>query len=345
MNRLTNWIIALGIMGLIAFNVPMPYYLMQPGSAEEIAPMVKIETSEYVEKGAFLLTTVYMGPANLLTYGYASVFDERTELIPKEYIMNEGESSEEYNARQALIMEKSQNEAILVGFQAAGVPIEVKNQGVVVMTVLDNMPAAKVLNIGDVILTIDGKPIRLANDLIDMVKGKKEGDILNLGIKRDGESLSVEVELAAFEREGEVNPDAPKFGIGISPEDFLAIKPSIPVTIDAGAIGGPSAGLMFSLEIFNQLTVTDWTKGYRIAGTGTITAKGEIGQIGGIEYKVYSADQDNVDIFFVPKDKHTYDSNEKKAKEAAARIKTEMQLVPVANFKEAVDFLKRLDPK
>jgi PDZ domain-containing protein len=345
MNKIKRSILVLIVIGLISFNIPMPYYVMQPGTAEEIGPMIEIENTDYVEKGTFLLTTVFMGEANLLTYGYATVFDGRSELIPKEHILSEGESPENYTARQTLVMEKSQSESILVGFRAAGVPIEAEHQGVVVMTILENMPAAKVLKVGDVIRTINEKPIRLADDLIDTVKGKKEGDAIKLGIEREGKSLSVEVKLAAFDLKEPVHPDAPKFGIGISLEDSLAIKPSKKVTIDAGAIGGPSAGLMFSLEIFNQLTSTDWTKGYRIAGTGTIDADGDVGQIGGVEFKIYAAAQEDVDIFFVPKDLQTHDTNEKKAKEAAEQIKTDMRVIPIANFKDAMEYLKRMEPK
>jgi PDZ domain-containing protein len=338
-------LIVIALLGLIGFNIPMPYYLLQPGTADNIRPMVTIEGAANVEKGSFLLTTVLMGKANLLTYGYANVFDERVDLIPSDLILHQGESPEQYNERQSLVMEKSQNEAILVAFQAAGIPIEVKHQGVTVMTVLEGMPAAGVLQFGDVIHSINGKRIQLAEELIQTVEEKKAGDKLILGIERDDKQQTVEIVLAPFKREGAADPDAPKVGIGIALEDFLAIKPSRKVTINAEDIGGPSAGLMFSLEIFNQLTETDWTKGYQIAGTGTINSQAQVGQIGGIEHKIYTADQEGVDIFFAPKDIYESDTNEKKAKKAAARINTKMRIISVATFQEALDFLNKLEVK
>jgi PDZ domain-containing protein len=338
-------LIVVTLLGLIGFNIPMPYYLVQPGTAEEIRPMVTIEGASEVEKGNFLLTTVLMGKANLLSYGYASVFDERVDLIPSDLVLHRGESPEQYNKRQFLVMEKSQNEAILVAFQAAGVPIQVTHQGVTVMTVLEGMPAANALMIGDVIQSVNGKPIQAARELIDTVKGKKAGDKLTLGIKRDGQKKTVELVLAPFKREEPAPPNAPTVGIGVAPEDLIAIKPSRKVTINAGDIGGPSAGLMFSLEIYNQLTEVDWTKGYQIAGTGTINAEGLVGQIGGIEHKVYAADHEGVDIFLVPKDVDESDSNEKNAKKAAAHIKSKMKIVPVATFKEALGYLDKLEVK
>jgi PDZ domain-containing protein len=100
---------------------------------------------------------------------------------------------------------------------------------------------------------------------------------------------------------------------------------------------------MFALEILNQLTPGDLTRGLKIAGTGTISAEGEVGQIGGVEQKVMAADREGADLFFVPADVRPGDSNQSKAEAVAREIGSRMKIVPVHSLEEAVRYLKRMD--
>lgn len=96
---------------------------------------------------------------------------------------------------------------------------------------------------------------------------------------------------------------------------------------------------MFTLEIYNQLTPGDLTKGHRIAGTGTITKEGVVGAIGGVVHKIVAADRKEAEIFFVPKD------NYKEAAAKAEQIGTKMKLVPVSTVDDALAYLKTLSVK
>ena len=100
--------------------------------------------------------------------------------------------------------------------------------------------------------------------------------------------------------------------------------------------GGPSAGFMQALAIYNQLTDFDYTRGLKICGTGTININGTVGEIGGIKQKIYTANLSNVDIFLCP------NSNYDEAKEAYDKLNTKMKLVKVSNFDEAIDYLYEL---
>jgi PDZ domain-containing protein len=106
---------------------------------------------------------------------------------------------------------------------------------------------------------------------------------------------------------------------------------------------------MFSLEMYAQLTGTDVTKGYRIAGTGTITPQGEVGVIGGIQHKIVAADREHADIFFAPKDwkgpKGTSIPNYTDAANEAKKIGSKMKVVPVATMDDALQYLAGLTPK
>ncbi|WP_369813161.1 S16 family serine protease [Virgibacillus halodenitrificans] len=135
-----------------------------------------------------------------------------------------------------------------------------------------------------------------------------------------------------------------KVGIGIRLVTDRSVTVDPEVHFSSGRIGGPSAGLMFSLEIFDQLTEEDFTRGYEIAGTGEIDYNGNVGRIGGIDKKVVAADREGADIFFAPNENGNKDSNYQVAKEKAAEIDTSMKIVPVNTFQDAVDYLKGLKP-
>jgi PDZ domain-containing protein len=106
---------------------------------------------------------------------------------------------------------------------------------------------------------------------------------------------------------------------------------------------------MFSLEIYNQLVPGDLTKGYRIAGTGTIDEDGKVGPIGGIRHKVVAADREKADFFFAPKDWTPPSGspviNAGDAQDEARKIGSSMKVVPVASFEEAVAYLNALPAK
>ena len=120
------------------------------------------------------------------------------------------------------------------------------------------------------------------------------------------------------------------------------------IEIRTDNIGGPSAGLMFALEIYDQLTKEDLTRGYRIAGTGTLAPDGKVGRIGGIEQKVIAAHKSGAEIFFAPKEDGEQgigELNYEAALRTAKDIGTDMKIVPVASFDEAVRYLEELPPK
>ena len=133
--------------------------------------------------------------------------------------------------------------------------------------------------------------------------------------------------------------------------DHTAIKSDTQVTIDSGSIGGPSAGLMFTLEIYEQLTGKNLRQGKEIAGTGTINSAGEVSRIGGIDKKVASADQAGVEVFFAPDDEISKEmkkeypelqSNYEEAKKAAKELNSSMKIVPVKTVQDALDYLENM---
>jgi Lon-like protease len=315
----------------------LPYYVSKPGMAKELEPIIQVDNG-YSEKGTFMLTTVRMGKANIYSYMIAKA-SKYQEIYPKEVIKSDDETDEEYNTRQLHLMETSKLNAIEVAYKKAGLPIEYIYKGVYVLNVFPKMPAENKLHPGDRIIKVDNNSFASSDLFIDYVNKKNVGDTIKLSVERNETIEEVMISVANY-------PQFPsKKGIGIELVEDKEIIVEPKVTVNTEEIGGPSAGLMFSLEIYNQLTKEDLTKGYDIAGTGTIAENGVVGPIGGIEQKIVAADKVGAEIFFAPNENGDEDSNYRAAVNTAKDIDTKMKIIPIDTFDEAVAYLEKLTPK
>ncbi|MRG85511.1 PDZ domain-containing protein [Salinibacillus xinjiangensis] len=314
----------------------LPYYIYEPGNASALDPMIEVDQASNSE-GDMHLVTVRGGQATPIYYLWSKI-QPYHKIYPIEKI-RQGLSDEEYNHIQLQYMDSSQDQAIAVAFQEAGLDVSYEFDGVYVTYVEDKMPASEVFQAGDQILSLDGHPVERTEDSIQYVEQKNAGDTIEVEIMRNGEEVTKNVELAPF-------PDDPeKIGMGVGLVTKRNIVTNPEVKINSEDIGGPSAGLMFSLEIYDQLTEEDYTKGYQVCGTGTISEEGKVGRIGGIDQKVVASDEDGCDLFFAPNEQGAENSDYKIAAETAERIETDMDIIPVDTFSEAVDYLKSLEPK
>ncbi|MDT8859139.1 PDZ domain-containing protein [Alkalihalobacillus sp. MEB130] len=337
-----RWIILIAVLLFLQFY-QLPYYYSQPGGAKVLDDVISVEGGFTEEEGSFMLTTVQMGKANLFFYAWAHLSPYRM-IYPEEQLRFEGETDEEYQHRQLMAMTGSQEIAKIVAYEAAGLDVEYDYKGVLVTSLIEGMPAEGVLQTGDHILAVNGEQVVTAEQLIDLLQGMDETSTVTLTVRRNDQEEVFEVGFSAFP--DETNAPAGRVGIGISApvtDRDVTFHPN--VTIDTSQIGGPSAGLMFSLEIYNQLMEADITKGYNIAGTGTITEEGIVGRIGGAGQKVVAADKAGADYFFAPNEGGADDSNYLEALEAAEDIGTQMQIIPIDTFEEALVFLQSLPEK
>src|SRR5699024_7358668 len=155
--------------------------------------------------------------------------------------------------------------------------VNLKNNGVYVVHVVDGVSAEDIVKPGDRITEVEGREIEESSEFVDDVKKTDEGEVRKLNRERDGDTVDEEGEVSLFP------DDREEVGSGIQLVTNEEIEVDPPVNIKSGDIGGPSAGLMFSLEIYNQLTEKDITKGYNIAGTGAIDSDGNVERIGSID--------------------------------------------------------------
>jgi len=335
--------IYIGSLLLIAFILiggmyySLPYYVSKPGMAKELGPIITVEDG-YKDEGNFMLTTVRMGRANIYSYLEAKL-RKYEEIYPLEMILYKKETEEEYNARQLHLMEGSKLNAIEVAYRKAGLPVDYNYKGIYVVQVVPGMPAEGKLQPGDRIFKVDGHQFPSSEKFIDYVSKKHAGDKVTLTYLRNKKTNTVTLSLKQFKE------DSTKIGIGISLVDDKEIIVDPKVKVKTDEIGGPSAGFMFSLEIYNQLTSEDLTKGYHIAGTGTIDEEGNVGPIGGIEQKIVAADKAGAEIFLAPNEKGAKNSNYRDALKTARDIHTKMKIIPIDTFDEAVQYLEKLPEK
>jgi Lon-like protease len=237
-------------------------------------------------------------------------------------------------------MRDSKQNAIVSSFSEAGENLDVNYNGIFVYGISEKSKANGILKVGDIITEVDGTKVTERTEFIEYIESNKQaGDTVSLTIERNGKTVEEAIEIITLDEETN------RIGLGISPEEEFTVDMARKVDLNSEDIGGPSAGLMFSLEIYKQLLGKDLTKGYEIAGTGSIDHEGNIGQIGGIRHKVISVSKQGIDIFFVPKDLTEIDTNEKDALDEVKKNGYDLEIVPVATLGEAIKYLENLQEK
>lgn len=323
-------------------------YIMKPGSAYDVSKFVTVENNHTENKGSMSLMTVAMQQATPFSYLWAKT-QKYQKLMDINQVRNPLEDEEEYNVRQLKLMSDSQFNAKYIAFQKAGLQTTIHFDGVFVLNVLDGGASDGLLKAGDEIIEVDGHKISNQQMLVDLLKPKELGDKATVRFIRNKNEQEVTITLKEIPRAEEK-----RAGLGISYAESKSIETNPKVTMKTEDIGGPSAGLMFTLEILDQLLKEDLTKGYAVAGTGEMLVDGSVGRIGGIDYKVIAADRDGMEIFFAPDDeispelkaKHPeLESNYATAVKTAKEIGTKMKIVPVKTVDDAINYLNQLQPK
>jgi len=310
--------------------MPTPYVINAPGSADELKPMVTVSGGDPTEKGTFMMTTVAVSYANMAML-IGSVFDDNEEIGPKPAQSDR----KEYEAEQLYYMNSSQSSAVAAAYHRAGIAYSIEPQYVFVI----NVPEGNTqIHGGDRFVTLDGQPIDSFEELEKLLNRKKASDTVNVAFDRAGTTVKQQITLRSFKDASGKS----RVGFGVSIGEVQKVAPTNPaheVHFASTSIGGPSAGLMFTLEIYNQLTKGDLTKGYRIAGTGTIDVKGNVGVIGGVQHKVVAAQAKGAEMFFVPQGNYT------EAQKQLQKMHSTMKLIPVSTLDDALQELNKLPVK
>lgn len=336
--RFTIWYVSILVL-ILGLVVPLPYYIEAPGSAVRLSELIEVNDKKDNNPGSFMLTTVAIRKATPLTY-FTKYLPFHEGVTEKE-LFGMTESSEEYDNLQQYYMQNSINAAIEVAYKTAKESYELNYKGIYVMSILPESNLSGKLLVGDTVVALDGQKFENSIQFIDYVKGKNPGQTIDVTYQRDNKTKTITAPLIEIEQ-----TKVP--GLGISLVDHTSIETDIPVSINSDDIGGPSAGFMYALQIYTQLTKQNLRNGHEIAGTGTISSDGTIGRIGGIDKKVVAASKEGATIFFAPDDtlnpvvKKNYpllQTNYEEAIKTAEKIGTKMKIIPVKQFQDALDYL------
>ncbi len=275
--------------------IPVPYAAIAPGPTFNALgdaggkPIVAISGHETAATtGQLRLVTVeaYGKPQRLMVGDIIRGWlDPSIAVVPINDVFPETQTTQEQDAESAAQMQDSQLEAKVAALTALHVPM-----AITVKSTQSTLPAAKVLEAGDEIVSVDGTPIDTITGLTTAIGAHKPGDTVSVTYRRGGTVHTASIGTGTSD-------DASKRPvIGITPD----VKLPFTLDIQLPNVGGPSAGLMFSLAIYDKLSDGQLAGSRTIAGTGTIDADGAVGPIGGIQQKVYAARRDGATVFLVP---------------------------------------------
>ena len=292
--------VLLAVLLYVAATMPVPYITMSPGPTVDVLAesrgeeIVQVDGAErYETEGRLQLTTIRLtGPTQEVSIGEAITawFDSSRAVYPREAFYRPDESEEEVDTQSAVQMVSSTDTAIAVALAELDYDLDKVTE---VLAVTEGSPAEGNLETGDQILTVNGTEIRNATQVARIVRRTEPGDEVTFELRRGGQERTVRVE----PEPSEDDPDVPLVGIIVGPSyDFPF---DVTVNIDEN-IGGPSAGLIFSLAVYDTLTPGSLTGGTAVAGTGTINEAGRVGPIGGIQQKIVAAADSGSELFLVP---------------------------------------------
>jgi PDZ domain-containing protein len=291
LGALITALLAIGVMAL-----PLPYVALEPGptvntlgssNGKQVIQVTKATTS--TSKGQLRLTTVQVDSKVELVWAIHGWFSRKQAVVPRELIYPPNQTEKQVEQQNQQDFKVSQESAVTVALRELGYPIET-----FVTTVTASGPSEGKLRKDDIITGVDGATVTSPTKLTELIRAKPAGSTLTIAYTRGGTAGSARITTKAAK-----GGDPPRIGVEI---DKRQPPPPFTVNIDLDEIGGPSAGLMFTLGIIDKLRPADLTGGKIIAGTGTIDDDGNVGPIGGIPQKLVGAKAAGAQLFLVPRD-------------------------------------------
>lgn len=325
--RVGRVVAAIGTLLVVAFLagaafVPLPYFLFKPGSVRDTQPLIAVDGADiYASDGTISYTTVSLRQATLLglVQGW---LDDDIDVIDRDQVL-QGRDPDENRQVNLQMMSDSKQVATQVALERLGYDVDT-TVGQLVVEVLPDMPADGPLEPGDVITAIDGEAFDDGGDLSRLLADAVPGETIAATVRSPGGDGGREVKLTLAP-----SPDDPDKGVmGVSVREVvLDFEFPLDVEIDTGDVGGPSAGLAFTLAIIDELTPGELTGGTDVAVTGTMGSDGTVGQVGGTAQKAAAVREAGITLFLVPT--ADYDA-------AVSRAGDDLEVVAVDTIDEAL---------
>lgn len=311
------------IVVILLFFVDTPYFIYAPGNYIDLNTRLKVDNGNET-KGTLGMAYVNVVKASPIFIGI-SYLNKNWDLISKDKVKYDDETLKEAEKRDKISMEEAVSNAKIAAFKEASGTYNI-NDIHHIITYLDSDDTE--LKLFDEIKSVAGITINNLEDIRKVVATQEVGKKVNIEVKREGRLLNVSS--SVYEKEGRK-----LLGISLTDVYDVTTDPQVEIKIKSNE-SGPSGGLMMSLSIYNALVSEDISKGKKIIGTGTIDIDGNVGEIGGVKYKLMGAVKSKADIFLCPKENY----------EEAIKVKKEnnydIKIVAVATLKEAIEELEKL---
>jgi PDZ domain-containing protein len=315
---------------LILLRISAGQYILLPDTAHPVAPLVQVQDARPAEsKGTLYFVDVREQSASVLDTLIPWIHPHAT-FVPSAVLVPPCVSEAQAAAADRQQMSLSQRVAAVVALRKLGYHVVVKPTGVIVDQLITGTHAPCHLQLRDVVIAVNGTPTPTEAALHAALGRVEPGAVVNLRVRRGGRTLTVPVRtVRTVDAQGREQAL-----VGFSPNQDATIKLPFRVSIDAGNVGGPSAGLAFALEVMQKLG-RDVTHGHRVAATGQMELNGAVAPIGGVKQKTYGARQAGADVFLVPAGQNARD---------ARRYAGPLRIIPVRSLDQALRALATLPP-
>lgn len=307
------------VLIMVLFYVKLPYYISAPGGTINITD--RVDMDGYKNDGGSL-NMLYVSEYNATPMSFIWAKLSGYEISSNKDKQVSNETTSEVQLRNKIMRDNSLDIATMVAYSKANKKIDIKSKrNVVIATTNENG-----LEIGDVILSVDGFLCEEVGDVKNIIRSKEVGDKINFKILRNDKEKEIESEIL-------LENNTKVIGVVIVTEYDYDLDPEIDIKFK-NSESGASGGLMLTLTIYNAISGEDLIKGRNISGTGTISSDGSVGVIDGIKYKIMGAAKDNMDIAFVPS------SNYEEAIKTKEKYNYDIEIVKVDTFDEAIEYLR-----
>lgn len=324
--RLLAIILFLTLLSLIAI-IPVPYYSISPGEHLDVTSLIEVPPGHnHRINNRILMVTVNITHLRLGLVPFA-LLDQKTSIVSAKHILGITAPSSLKN-QELQQMQSSKLDAKVAAFKYLGYKVPETGSGALVLEVVANSSAkTSHLQPGDVITSYQGKRIYYAQQLTSRIQSTHPYQIIDLGIETPKHKLNyIKVRLG----QQPSHKGSAFLGVAITTLN-KQFKFPFPIHIRTSSIGGPSAGLAFTLGIIDKLGLIKLAVGKTIAATGTITPNGQVGSIGGIEQKTFSINASKSSLFLVPVDNY---------KTSRSHARSGLKVVSVSNLNQAMKALK-----
>ncbi len=306
--------------------LPSDSYLLMPDVAKPLAEKVEVEGEQPHPPGGIYYVDVVVRQASLLEELSDLTRPEGADLVPRHALVPPGSDFADRRRQNLRLMERSEEIAAAVALRELDYDVAADPEGALVVAVAAVAPAAGTVAPTDVIVAVDGDPVRTPDDLRRLIAKREPGEPVRLSVRRGNDEEEVQVGTVE-------SPDEDGRPIvGIHVEQFADIDLPLDVEIDLGGVGGPSAGLAFALDVMEELR-GDVDRGLRVAATGELELDGAVAPVGGLKLKTLGAHDAGVDVFIVPAGDNAAE---------ARRYANGLRIVPVRTFQQALRALATL---